>query len=198
MNFYKKISFGYAKSLLQTSKIFFSSEDETLDFSLITNLESEKSSVTLRVLREELNLIRGFFLSSKSVADLYKNPTYSEKTKLETLLFAFPGLSSLLKNFLRVLSERNHLFLLPQVAEEFDDMLSKIENIIKIKLTVANSFPSNGKKFSKTLLATLKKITGAKDIILSFTYNPKILGGIIIEYNSVSIDASVLNDFKTF
>lgn len=198
MNFYKKISFGYAKSLLQTSKIFFSSEDETLDFSSITSFESNKPSITLRVLKEELNLIRGFFLASKNIADLYQNPTYSEKTKLETLLFSFPGLSFLVKNFLRVLSERNHLFLLPLIAEEFDDMLLKLENIIKIKVTVANSFPSNSKQFSKTLLSTLKKITGAKDIILSFNYNPKILGGIIIEYNSVSIDASILNDFKNF
>ena len=48
------------------------------------------------------------------------------------------------------------------------------------------------------LLQTLRKLTSSKDIILNVTYNPKLLGGIIIEYNSTSIDASILKEFSLF
>jgi len=48
------------------------------------------------------------------------------------------------------------------------------------------------------LLQTLRKLTSAKDIILNVTYDPKLLGGIVIEYDSTSIDASLLKEFSLF
>jgi F0F1-type ATP synthase delta subunit len=44
----------------------------------------------------------------------------------------------------------------------------------------------------------LKNVTAASEIILSTSYNPKLLGGLILEYNSTSIDASVLKEFSLF
>jgi F0F1-type ATP synthase delta subunit len=33
---------------------------------------------------------------------------------------------------------------------------------------------------------------------LTTAYNPKLLGGVIVEYNSVAIDASILKEFSLF
>ena len=38
----------------------------------------------------------------------------------------------------------------------------------------------------------------SNEIILNVSYNPKLLGGLILEYNSLSIDASILNEFSLF
>ena len=48
------------------------------------------------------------------------------------------------------------------------------------------------------LLKTLKKLTNSNEIILTTAYNPKLLGGIVLEYNSVAIDASILKEFSLF
>jgi F0F1-type ATP synthase delta subunit len=48
------------------------------------------------------------------------------------------------------------------------------------------------------LLETLKDLTSSKEIILSLSYNPKLLGGLVLEYNSSAIDASILKEFSLF
>jgi F0F1-type ATP synthase delta subunit len=48
------------------------------------------------------------------------------------------------------------------------------------------------------LLNTLRKITKSKEIFLRTFHYPKILGGLIVEYNSKSIDASILKEFSLF
>ena len=44
----------------------------------------------------------------------------------------------------------------------------------------------------------LKKITNSKEILLNVVYNPQLLGGFILEYNSISTDASILKEFSLF
>jgi F0F1-type ATP synthase delta subunit len=48
------------------------------------------------------------------------------------------------------------------------------------------------------LLNTLKKLTKSEEVILQVTYNPQLLGGLILEYNSKSLDASLLKEFSLF
>ena len=38
----------------------------------------------------------------------------------------------------------------------------------------------------------------SNEIILNVSYNPKLLGGLIIEYKSIAIDASILKEFSLF
>jgi len=44
-------------------------------------------------------------------------------------------------------------------------------------------------------LSTLKKVTNANEVLLTVSYDPKLLGGFVLEYNSVALDASLLNEF---
>ena len=53
-------------------------------------------------------------------------------------------------------------------------------------------------KSGSTLLETLKELTQSKEVVLNVSYNPKLLGGLILEYNSAAIDASILKEFSLF
>jgi len=144
---------------------------------------------------EELLLIRSTITSTKKLNEFFKNPTYAEQQKLEVLLSIFPGLTVIMKSFLKVLTERSHLSLIPEISEEYTRILLKFKSTTKVKLITASSLKES---YGALLLTTLKKLTGAKEIILSVSYNPKLLGGLILEYNSLSIDASILNEFSLF
>ena len=48
------------------------------------------------------------------------------------------------------------------------------------------------------LLKTLKNLTQSKEVVLNVSYNPKLLGGLVLEYNSSAIDASILKEFSLF
>ena len=96
---------------------------------------------------------------------------------------------------MKVLTERGHLSLLPDISDEFTKTLLKFKNSTKVKLIIASTLKEN---YGSALLQTLRTLTSSKDIVLNVTYNPKLLGGIIVEYNSTSIDASILKEFSLF
>ena len=129
------------------------------------------------------------------VLDSYNNPTYAETQKLDVLLNIFPGLTTTMKSFLKVLCERTHLSLLPEVSDEYSKLLLNFKNSVKVKVITAGSLQES---YADTLLSSLKSLTGSDEVVLNVAYNPKLLGGLIVEYKSTAIDASILKEFSLF
>lgn len=183
MSMKKKVITAYAKSLfstIATSKIIQT---------------SEKGNLTdIFVVGEELMLIRASFIACSAVKEFFLDPTVSEKTKLETISLIFPGLTITMKSFLKVVAERRHLRFLPEICEEYTKIISRVRSSTKVSLIVANPLKEN---YGQLLLKTLRTVTNSKEILLRVFYNPNLLGGVILEYNSSSIDASVLKEFGT-
>ena len=140
-------------------------------------------------------MLRSTLVSSKKLTEFFKNPTYAETQKLDVLLNIFPGLTLTTKSFLKVLCERTHLALLPEISDEYSKLLLKFKNSAIVKLITASALQEN---YGDVLLKALKLLTNANEIILSVAYNPKLLGGLIIEYKSTAIDASILKEFSLF
>jgi ATP synthase F1 delta subunit len=190
-----KLIITYSKSLFQNTKTLQSSQPDLFDVAKITGTDRKIFTPTVYIIGEELLLIRATLLSSKKLKEFFKNPTYAEKQKLEVLLTIFPGLTVTMQSFLKILAERSHLSLLPSISEEYTRILLKFKNSTKVQLSVASILQEG---CGMLLLNTLRKLTSSAEVILSISYNPKLLGGLILEYNSTLIDASVLNEFSLF
>lgn len=198
MSFTKKIVTTYAKSLFQNVtniKSNSSKSKEVFDVSKITSTSSKTTEVNTYVIGEELLLLSSILNSSKKMSAFFNNPTYVEKQKLDILFNIFPGLSVTMKSFLKVLTERSHLSLIPEICEEYNRLLLKFKNSTKIKLITSSSLEE---RYGSLLLDKLKKLTSSSEVILNVAYNPKLLGGLILEYNSTSVDASILKEFSLF
>jgi ATP synthase F1 delta subunit len=159
------------------------------------NAKQNQNLVTFDVISIELNYLTSFIKYSKELESFYRNPTVSEKKKLKVILDLFPGLSKIMSSFLTFLTESNNLGLIPQITEEYDELLSKLRSFTKIKLITAGILREN---FGFRLLDILKKVTKSKRILLELSYDPKLLGGLVLEYNSTSTDASILKEFSPF
>ena len=196
MSFNTKIVTTYAKSLFQNLKNS-PTKESAKDFkvSKITANDSTVLVPDLLILAEELILIRAILISSKKLKNFFKNPTYSEQQKLDLILTLFPGLTVTMKSFLKVLKERNHLMLLSDISDEFNKILLKFKQSTKVKIILASPLEEN---MGTIVLNSLKTVTNSTEVILKTAYNPKILGGLILEYNSVAIDASILKEFSLF
>ena len=192
-----KIVKTYAKSLFQNlaNSTSSSKTEDAFTLSKLTSSESKTFSPTIFIIGEELLLLRAIFISSEKLKTFFKNPTYSESKKLEILFSVFPGLTVTTKSFLKVLTERSHLSLIPQISDEYTTILLKYKNLTKVKLITASPLEDS---YGSLLLKTLKKVTQSNEIILSIAYNPKLLGGLVLEFNSVAIDASILKEFSLF
>jgi len=225
MSFAKKVVTTYSKSLFQnlltqspTLSTYSNMDDSSFGVSTTetnpeTGISIEKKSMadfslskiakpttvplvsTIYTGGEELMLIRIAFLSCKKVGDFCKNPTNNEEAKEKLLLKLFPGLTVTMRSFLKVLSERSHISLLPEICEEFQKILLKYKKITQAKMTTGSILESTS---GNLILNTLKKVTGSEEILFTVSYDPKLLGGFILEYNSVALDASILKEFSLF
>ena len=191
-----KLITTYSKSLFENiNNQSWDSSKDSFDVATVTSLGQKSAFSTVYIIGEELLLIRSTLVSSKKLEDFFKNPTYAEKQKLEVILNIFPGLTITMKSFLKILAERSHLSLIPSISDEYTRILLKFKNSTKVRLVIASILQEG---YGMLLLNTLKKLTSSTEVILNVSYNPKLLGGLILEYNSTLIDASVLNEFSLF
>jgi len=197
MSINPRIVTTYAKSLFQNIKNGKRTTEtgDSIKISKITSSEPKSFVPNIFLVGEELLLIRAALISSEKLANVFKNPTYFEQQKLEILLTIFPGLTVTTKSFLKVLTERSHLSLIPVISDEYNKILLKFKNTTKVTVITASPLED---RIGSLLLTALKKITNSGDILLSTSYNPKLLGGLILQYNSVAIDASILKEFSLF
>jgi len=194
----KKVITTYAKSLFQNVKSASSNATafDLTNVSIPMSADQAKSFVPdINVIGEELILLSSTVSSSTKLKTFFNNPTYAESQKLEVLLTIFPGLTLTTKSFLKVLTERSHLNLLPEIQQEYVKLLNGFNGTCAVKLVTASTLKET---YGATLLTALKKLTAANNIILNVSYNPKLLGGLILEYKSSSIDASILKEFSLF
>jgi F-type H+-transporting ATPase subunit delta len=198
MSFTKKVVITYSKSLFQNVKSY-QKEPSSFDLTSVSSPMSDAGSKEfipdINIIGEELSLLKSTVTASKNLKDFFANPTLSEQQKLEVLLSIFPGLTLTMKSFLKVLAERTHLNLLPEIADQYIKILNEFNHTCIVKVVTASTLKE---KYGTLLLTTLKKLTNAKNIVLSVSYNPKLLGGLILEYKSNSIDASILKEFSLF
>jgi ATP synthase F1 delta subunit len=194
MSLTKKVVASYSKSLFQNVNNSKASK-ENFEVSKITSSDQKSFLPNVYIIGEELVLLSSTLLSSKKVKEFFENPTYAEQQKLNVLLNLFPGLTVTTKSFLKVLTERTHLSLLPEISQEYNKILLKVKNSTNVKIVVASSLQES---YGSLLLKTLKELTNSKEVILSLSYNPKLLGGLIVEYGSTSVDASILKEFSLF
>lgn len=197
MSVNNKIVTAYSKSLFQNinSLVITDKSKEFFDISNIAESNQQNSLPNVYIVGEELYILSYTIKNSLKLENFVKNPTYREQQKLNILLSIFPGLTVTTKSFLKVLTDRSHLSLIGEISENYNNLLLKFKKSTKVKISIANSLEES---YGNLLLNTLKQLTAATEIILDVSYNPRILGGLIVEYNSVAIDASLLKEFSLF
>lgn len=195
MSFIKKAVSAYAKSLFQNVQAIESTElKESFDVAVLT-FDEDGFKPDIYVVGEELLILRATLQSSETLQKFFSDPTYLERQKLDILFCIFPGLTLITRSFLKVMTERGHLSLIPEVSDEYTRLLSKVKKSTKVKLILASMLQES---YGPLVLDTLRKITDSKEIILSAAYCSQLLGGLIIEYKSTSIDATLLKEFGLF
>jgi len=192
----KKIVTTYAKALFQNVKNSESPGDqENYNLKELVSTDPKLVLSTIYIVGEELSIVRSLVKSSQNIQSFFQNPTYSDKLKLKFLSGMFPGISATMRSFLKVLSERSHLSLLGEVSEEYNRILLSFQKSTKVRIISPSILEESS---GIALLKTLKQLTSAVEITLNLSYDPRLLGGLIIEYNSSSIDASILKEFSLF
>jgi ATP synthase F1 delta subunit len=195
MSLTNKIVTAYAKALFQNIQRSKVSQEPGNLAEIIRKLDRTKFVPNVYIVGEELSILGSTINQCTLLKTFIQNPTYMEYQKLETLQQIYPGLTITTNSFLQVLRDRSHLSLISEISDAYNDLLLKFKKAVKVKLITANILQES---YGALLLKTLRTVTKSNEIILNVSYNKSLLGGLILEYNSVSTDASILKEFSLF
>lgn len=94
----------------------------------------------------------------------------------------------LAKNFIRILSEKHQLFLLPMVLEQFI-FLCSMHYTFTVKIEVISAWPLSKNQIRKIAFLMTKRLFKKVDVVNKI--NKDILAGIIIRTGDIIMDGSV-------
>lgn len=154
------------------AKALFASANET------RNLDS---------LAEELKIMASVS-QTEGVINTIENPVLSRKEVVDILTNLFEeSVSNTSKKLLEILAENKRLNLLEPIYDLYQDLLEKHREQNSIEVFVANE-PSND---AKENIEKKLKSTYGEDANISFSKDPKIMGGLSIKVGDETFDLSI-------
>ena len=131
---------------------------------------------------------------SEDFNSLIKDPTNKQEDQLNAINFIFEkfSLNSLLKKFLNFLVMKRRFFYVEKILKDFVMICSKKRGEISAKLTVAKELNENEINKIKNELSQ----NFGSDVKLNYNYDPDLIGGLIMQVESVMIDTSIKNKLQ--
>lgn len=119
---------------------------------------------------------------------LLSNPLINDKDKRSVLQDIFQGkVQGLTMNFLDLLAEKKRISILPQVAEEFREMMLAFANKVEGELISAQKLSHEQASKIKTKVEAL---TG-KAVLLTEKIDKNVLGGFVVKVEDWVLDNSI-------
>ena len=131
---------------------------------------------------------------SEDFNSLIKDPTNKQDDQINSINIIFErfNLNSLLKKFLNFLVMKRRFFYVEKILKDFVMICSKNRGEISAQLTVAKELNENEINKIKDELSQ----NFGSNVKLNYTYDPDLIGGLIMQVESVMIDTSIKNKLQ--
>ncbi len=128
-------------------------------------------------------------VADSRVADLISNP----KMSLEQVVSVFAGLAGAgdvdarWQNFVRLLATNKRLDVLPQITAQYEMLRAQYENELDVQVTSAVAMSET----QAAKLAAALKTRFKRDVRMTTSIDPALLGGAVIRAGDLVIDGSI-------
>ena len=131
---------------------------------------------------------------SEDFNSLIKDPTNKQENQINSINIIFErfNLSILLKKFLNFLIMKRRFFYVEKILKDFVMICSKNRGEISAKLTVAKELNENEINKIKDELSQ----NFGSNVKLNYNYDPNLIGGLIMQVESIMIDTSIKNKLQ--
>ena len=135
----------------------------------------------------QLKIIEGLIKKEPGYVTLLDTPAVSKAEKLALIDEAFGSLNKNLLNFIKILSERHHVYALTKILAEYSALYDEARGIVRVDAVTALELS----KDQKTTLK--KKLEGmlSKTVIINNIVDPSVLGGVKLRYSGIQVDGTV-------
>ena len=136
----------------------------------------------------ELRVLKQVFESDKAIHEFLLSPLVAPDLKLKVLHNTFAGKTSdELTNILMLLAEKNRLPLFLEIATAFEDISDEDHGVTRGTVRSATALLPAARKQIEEIVNQVTK----KKVILNFTEDSKLLGGMVAQVGGWTFDDSL-------
>ncbi len=146
-------------------------------------------SKSLDAVAADLARVKALLVGSADLARLVRSPVFSreEQSSAMAAVLARLNVSQTTKNFIGLLAQKRRLFALAGIIKDFDTLLANHRGEMSAEVTSAQALkPAQVAALAGTLKDALKR-----DIRITQTVDPTLLGGLVVKVGSRQIDSSL-------
>lgn len=155
--------------------------------SALMSLSKQKESQ--HIVLDQLAAISQVFANDASIREFFQNPIVPVDQKLSTLKSALNGqtLSDEVTSTLMLLVKRGRVDSLPEMVVAFRNSLDKEEGVTRGTVRSATALDAGARK---AIEDKINKVLNKK-IILTYSEDPKLLGGVVAQVGGWTFDDSI-------
>ena len=137
----------------------------------------------------DFNTLKAAIKADAHIMVMLSNPLWQSEAKKKALqeISEKFALNQVTANFLMTVAENNRLSLLPLIFDDYKDVYYKTQNMVEVSVTSAVTLSTEQ---NKNLQMALEKWLKQK-VVINYKIEPEILGGLLVECNSIMFDDSV-------
>ncbi len=137
--------------------------------------------------REELDEFATAADDVPELRSLIRNPELDPPEKARVLEAVLEGADELLRDFVRVVTEKGRAPMLGEIAREFDLLVAAEEQILSVELTTSYELSDD------EAAAIVKQIEDAsgRRVEATRTVDPGLIGGLVLRAGSLEVDSSI-------
>lgn len=145
--------------------------------------------ITHDAILEQLRQLEAFLKKEKKIFHFLSNPIndVSQKYTIAHKIKEAIDLNTLVFKFFNLLLKRNKMDILPGITREYQTLCYEEKGIAVVEITTAMPLDERNRQKLHAAMEEIMK----KKIILSYSINPNLIGGIVAKSGSMVYDGSI-------
>ena len=138
-------------------------------------------------MREELGDFVAAIAEVPELRELLRNPQLDPRARAAALDDVLGDADELLRNFLRLLSEKGRSGQIEEIQREFERLAAAEERRLEVELTTAYEL---SEAEERRILKQIEEASG-RTVEATRKVDPDLIGGVVLQAGSLRVDASV-------
>ena len=149
--------------------------------------EAAKDAGRIDEVRDQLTTFVEGVDEVPELRSLIRNPELDPPTKAAALDAVLEGADELIRNFVRVVTQKGRAAQLDEIAREYEMLVAAEEQILSVELTTAYELSDDE---AAAIVKQIEEASG-KRVEAARTIDPDLIGGLVLKAGSLEVDSSV-------
>ena len=149
--------------------------------------EAAKDHGRIDEVRKELDMFATAIDEVPELRSMIRNPELDPPQKAAALEAVLADADELLRNFVRVVTEKGRAPMLGEMAREYDLLVAAEEQILTVELTTAFELSDDE---ASAIVKQIEDASGRR-VEAARTVDPDLIGGLVLKAGSLEVDSSI-------